>query len=157
MVRSSIQASLKSGAKHRPAGILLVLRKEEDAIRKARRLGFKLTHDPVEFVSLAGKQPTTSRKAHVVLAPIDGQSDYVVCAHLVAAIMGTWFTNASTFVSSGRTGGCQYKEQCRTRHRIFRLAVSTKLSDQSPSLMMCLSWRVWTARAWPCLTRSNGW
>ena len=38
----------------RGAGILLVLPTEEAAIRKARRLGFKLTHDPVEFVSLAG-------------------------------------------------------------------------------------------------------
>ena len=74
----------------------------------------------------------------MVLAPIDGKSDYGVCAHLAAAIMGAWFTTASSFVSDGRTGGCQYKEQCRTRKRIFKLAVSTDLSDQSPSLMMCL-------------------
>ena len=138
MVRSSIQASLKSGAKHRPAGILLVLRKEEDAIRKARRLGFKLTHDPVDFVSLVGKRPRTSRKAHVVLAPVDGKSDYAVCAHLAAAIMGAWFTNASTFVSSGRTGGCQYEERCWAQRHMFKFAVSAKLKAQSPSLEACL-------------------
>ena len=46
VVRSSIQAPLKAGAKLRPAGILLVLPTEEVAIRRARRLGFKLIHDP---------------------------------------------------------------------------------------------------------------
>ena len=138
MVRSSIQVSLKSGAKQRPAGILLVLPTEEAAIRKARRLGFKLTHDLVEFVSLVGKHPRTSRKAHVVLAPIDGKSDYAVCAHLAAVTMGAWFTNARSFVSDGRTGGCQYEERCRTRRRMFKLAVSADLQAQSPSLMVCL-------------------
>ena len=125
-------------APERPAGILLVLPTEKDAIRKARRLGFKLTHDPVEFVSLVGKQPTTSRKAHVVLAPIDGKSDYAICAHLVAVTMGTWFTDARTFVSNGRTGGCQYEERCRTRWSMFKVAASAALQEQSPSLKMCL-------------------
>ena len=94
---------MKSGAKKRLAGILLVLPTEVAAIHKARRLGFKLTHDPVEFVSLVGKRRRTSRKAHVVLAPIAVKSDYAVCAHLVAAIMGAGFTNARTFVSDSRT------------------------------------------------------
>ena len=138
VVRSSIQASLKSGAKHRPAGILLVLPTEGAAIRKARRLGFKLTHDPVEFVSLVGRTRQTSRKAHVVLAPIDGKSDYAVCAHLAAAIMGAWFSNAGTFVSSGRTGGFQYEERCKAQRRTFNIAVSADLSAQHPSLMTCL-------------------
>lgn len=139
VVRSSIQVSLKSGAKQRPAGILLVLPTEQAAIRTARRLGFKLTHDPVEFVSLVGgKRPRTPRKAHAVLAPIDGKSDYAVCAHLAAAIMGAWFTNARTFVSDGRTGGCQYEERCRARCRMFKLAVSADLQAQSPSLIACL-------------------
>ena len=144
VVRSSIPVSLKSGAKQRPAGILLVLRTEEDAIRRARRLGFKLIHDPVQFVSLVGQQPRTSRKAHAVLAPMDGKSDYAACAHLAAVIMGAWFTKASSFVSAdGRTGGCQYEERCRARRRMFKLAVSADLqaqasSAQSPSLMVCL-------------------
>ena len=138
VVRSSIPVSLKSGAQQRPAGILLVLPTEEKAIRKARRLGFKLTHDPVEFVSLVGKQPRTSRKAHVVLAPIDGKSDYAVCAHLAAVIMGAWFTNARSFVYDGRTGGCQYEERCRTRRSIFKLAASADLQAECPSLKVCL-------------------
>ena len=138
VVRSSIQVSLKSGAKQRPAGILLVLPTEEVAIRKARRLGLKLAHAPVQIASLAGKHPGTSRKAHVVLAPVDGKSDYAVCAHLAAAIMGAWFTSASAFVSDGRAGGCQYEERCRTRRRMFKLAVSADLQAQSPSLMVCL-------------------
>ena len=138
VVRSSIQVPLTS-AKQRPAGILLVLCSEKAAIRTARRLGFKLTHDPAEFVSLVGKRPGTSRKGHVVLAPIDGKSDYAVCAHIAAAIMGAWFTDARTFVSDdGRTGGCQYEEQCRARRRMFKLAVSADLQAQSPSLMVCL-------------------
>ena len=124
VVRSSIQVPLTS-AKQRPAGILLVLPQ------------FAL-HDPAEFVSLVGKRPGTSRKGHVVLAPIDGKSDYAVCAHIAAAIMGAWFTDARTFVSDGRTGGCQYEEQCRARRRMFKLAVSADLQAQSPSLMVCL-------------------
>ena len=75
----------------------------------------------------------------MVLAPIDGKSDYAVCAHIAAAIMGAWFTDARTFVSDdGRTGGCQYEEQCRARRRMFKLAVSADLQAQSPSLMVCL-------------------
>ena len=138
VVRSSIPASLKSGAPERPAGILLALPTELDAIRRARRLGFKVTHDPVEFVSLVGKQLTTSRKAHAVLAPVDGKSDYAICAHLVAVIMGTWFTDARTFVSNGQVGGCQYKECCRTRRSMFRVAVSAALQEEIPSLKVCL-------------------
>ena len=138
VVRSSIQVSLKSGAKQRLAGILLVLPTEEAAIRKAHQLGFKLTHDPVKFVKLVGKQSRTSQKAHVVLAPIDGTSDYAVCAHRMSVIMGAWFTNAKSFVSDGRTGGCQYEERCRTQHRMFKLAVSADLQAQSPSLKVCL-------------------
>ena len=105
----------------------------------ARLVGLgKLTHDPVDFVSLVGKRPRTSRKAHVVLAPIDGKSDYAVCAHLAAAIMGAWFSNAGTFVSSGRTGGCQYEERCWAQRHMFKFAVSAKLKAQSPSLEACL-------------------
>ena len=137
MVRSSIQVPLTS-AKQRHAGILLVLRSEKAAIDTARRLGFKLTHDPVEFVSLVGRTRQTSRKAHVVLAPIDVKSDYAVCAHLAAAIMGAWFSNAGTFVSSGRIGGFQYKERCKARRRTFIIAASADLSAQHPSLMTCL-------------------
>ena len=74
-----------------------------------------------------------------MLEPMDGKSDYAACAHLAAVIMGAWFTNASSFVSAdGRTGGCQYEERCRTRRRMFKLAVSADLQAQSPSLKACL-------------------
>ena len=116
----------------------MVLPTEQAAIRKAVRLGFKLTRDPVEFVSEVGKRPGSSRKAHVVLAPIDGQSDYAVCAHIAAAIMGAWFTDAKSFVSDGRSRGCQCEERCKTRRSLFKLAASADLRVECPSLVLLL-------------------
>ena len=138
VVRSSIQPTVAAGAP-RNAGILLALPTEQAAIKRARRLGFKLTKDPVEFVSVVGKCPGSSRKAHVVLAPTDGQSDYAVCAHLAATIMGAWYTDARSFMSAdGRSRGCQYKERCKTRRCIFKLAASADLQAELPSLELLL-------------------
>ena len=84
------------------------------------------------------EQPTTSPKARAMLPPIDEKADYAVCVHLVAVIMHAWFATARTFVSNGRTGGCQYEERCRTQRSIFELAVSADMQAQSPSLKVSL-------------------
>ena len=73
-----------------------------------------------------------------MLPPIDEKADYAVCVHLVAVIMHAWFATARTFVSNGRTGGCQYEERCRTQRSIFELAVSADMQAQSPSLKVSL-------------------
>ena len=136
VVRSSVRLSAAAEAQPRDAGLLLVLPTEHAAKQKAVRLGFKLARDPVEFVTEVGKRPGSSRKAHVVLAPIDGQSDYAVCAHIAAAIMGAWFTDAKSFVSDGRSLGCQYEERCKTRRCLFKLAASADLQEELPSLVL---------------------
>ena len=108
VVRSSVQASVAAEAQSRDAGILLARQRDGAAIQKAHRLGFKLIHNPVELVSVVGERPRSSLKAHVVLAPVEGQSDYVVCAHIAAAIMGAWYTvgavGASTRSGVGHHG-----------------------------------------------------
>ena len=141
VVRSIAQASVAAEAQPLDAGILLARQMDGAAIQKAQRFGFKLIHDPVEFVSMVGNRPRSNLKAHVVLAPvaIEGESDYVVCAHIAAAIMGAWYTDAKSFcVLDGRSCGCQYKERCRTPRCTFKLAASADLQAQCLSLMLLL-------------------
>ena len=126
VLRSCLQPALdQKDAPPRLAGILLALPKEEQARRQASRLGFKLVQDPVEFVSQVGRQAMSSRKGHVVLAPAAGDSDYAVCARIAAVIMGAWYTDAKSFISAGRTSGCQY--ELLARRSKFRLSVSAGL------------------------------
>ena len=135
--RSCLQPALdQKDAPPRLAGILLALPKEEQACRQASRLGFKLVQDPVEFVSQVGRQAMSSRKGHVVLAPAAGDSDYAVCARIAAVIMGAWYTDAKSFISEGRTSGCQYEVLAR-RSKI-RLAVSADLQERCPSVVLLM-------------------
>ena len=135
VVRSCLQPALDAPA--RQAGILLALPKEDQACRQASRLGFKVVHDPVQFVSQVGRQALSSRKGHVVLAPAAGDSDYAVCARIAAVIMGAWYTDARHFISVGRTSGCQY--EVLARQSTFRLAVPADLQERCPSVVGCIS------------------
>ena len=137
VLRCCLQPALdQKDAPPRLAGILLALPKEERACRQASRLGFKLVQDPVEFVSQVGRQNMSSRKGHVVLAPAAGDSDYAVCARIAAVIMGAWYTDAKSFISAGRTSGCQY--EVLARRSKFRLAVSADLQARCPSVMLLM-------------------
>ena len=137
VLRSCLQPALdQKDAPPRLAGILLALPKEEQACRQASRLGFKLVQDPVEFVSQVGRQAMSSRKGHVVLAPAAGDSDYAVCARIAAVIMGAWYTDAKSFISAGRTSGCQY--EVLARRSKFRLAVSADLQERCPSVVLLM-------------------
>ena len=137
VVRSSLQPALDlKDVPPLPAGILLALPKDEQARRKASRLGFKLVQDPVEFVSEVGRQAISSRTGHVVVAPAAGDSDYAVCARIAAVIMGAWYTDAKHFISAGRTSGCQYEELVRRSK--FRLAVSADLQERCPSVVLLM-------------------
>ena len=60
VVRSSVQVSVAAEAQPRDAGILLARQRDGAAIQKAHRLGYKLIHNPVEFVSVVGKRPRSS-------------------------------------------------------------------------------------------------
>jgi hypothetical protein len=136
VLRSCLQPAIQTDAPPRLAGILLALPKEEQARRKASRLGFKLVQDPVEFVSEVGRQAISSRTGHVVVAPAAGDSDYAVCARIAAVIMGAWYTDAKHFISAGRTSGCQYEELVRRSK--FRLAVSADLQERCPSVVLLM-------------------
>ena len=50
-------------------GIMLVRWYDEDAWRKAQRLRFQVTSDPVDFVAKVAQVPQSKGKGHVVLAP----------------------------------------------------------------------------------------
>ena len=134
VLRSCLQPALDAPA--RQAGILLALPKEGQACNLAKRLGFKLVQDPVEFVSQVGRQAKSSHKGHVVLAPAIGDSDYAVCARIAAVFMGAWCTDASSFISAGKTSGCQY--EVLVRQSKFRLAVSDDLNKRCPSVVLLM-------------------
>ena len=99
-------------------------------------LGFKHVSDPVEFVSKVVKHIMSPHKGHVVLAPTIGDSDYAVCARIAAMFMGAWCTDASSFISDGKTSGCQY--EMLVRQSKFRLAVSDHLSKRCPSVVLLM-------------------
>ena len=88
------------------------------------------------FVSRVARQAMSSSKGHVVLAPAAGDSDYAVCARIAAVIMGAWYTDAQSFISAGRTTGCQYEGLARESK--FRLAVSDGLKARFPSIELLM-------------------
>ena len=57
-------------------------------------------------------------------------------ALMTAVIMGAWYTDAQSFISAGRTSGCQY--EVLARQSKFRLAVSDDLNKRCPSVVLLM-------------------
>ena len=60
----------KHMAPTRKAGIMLVRLEGREARCKGQRLRFSLTSDPLDFVAKALKVPSSTKKGHVVIAPL---------------------------------------------------------------------------------------
>ena len=50
--------------------------------------------------------------------------------------MGAWYTDAQSFISAGRTSGCQY--EVLARQSKFRLAVSADFQERCPSVVLLM-------------------
>lgn len=111
-------------------GILLVRMQDKEARRKAQRMRFHLTSDPVEFVTKVGKQRGAKRKGHVVLAPHE-HTDYAVAAKMAAAAMGAFYTTPEDFVKDDH--GVMYTPSYKSSTKTFHVAVSAQLGDVCPT------------------------
>ena len=125
------------GPARRP-GIMLVRLTDEEALRKAQKLRFQVTSDPVDFVAKVARVPASMQKGHVVLAPpVD--TDYSLCAMIAAALMGCFYATPQDFLKEGGPPrGIMYKEKLKSSQHCFHVAVSAPLADEMPTLPQLL-------------------
>ena len=86
------------------AGIALVRPEDTIARRKADRLRFNVTGDPLKFVSQVLKVPDSAKKEHFVIARV-GDSEYSVNACIAAALLGAF---------ARRLRSSKKRKNCRT-------------------------------------------
>ena len=113
-------------------GIMLVRLSDAEAVQKARRLRFRLTSDPVDFVAQVASAPGSRGLGHVVLTP-PATTDFAVCAAFAAAFMGCFQATAQDFMRASPRG-VTYVESFRDARRDFRIAVSADLAAENPTL-----------------------
>ena len=90
---------------------MLVRLRDIEARRKAEKLGFQLTTDPLEFVTKIVRAPACMRKGHVVLAPLV-DTDCSLSARIVAALVGAFIIHHAT--------GCSQSGRIAARHHVHR-------------------------------------
>jgi len=116
------------------AGVALVRLEDSNARRKAERLRFNVTGDPLKFVAQVLKVPGSAKKEHVVIAPV-GDSEYSVNAKIAAALLGAFCTTPEEFENAeGLPRGIKYTEKYRNPKHSFHLAVSASLAKARPTL-----------------------
>ena len=135
VVRSHAQTRLgcisQSESSLRP-GLMLVLLSEQNAVRKAQKLRFRVTSDPVDFASQVARIPRSQRRGHVVLAS-PTSTDFAVCAAVAAALMGCFHAAPNDFLSSSPRG-ITYSASYSDPATAFHLAVSADLAQEFPTL-----------------------
>ena len=117
-------------------GIMLVRWYDEDAWRKAQRLRFQVTSDPVDFVAKVAQVPQSKGKGHVVLAP-PADTDFSVSGAIAAAFLGCFYATPKDFLSPSPSG-ITYKEKCKSSKQHFHVAVSASLATELPTLPQLL-------------------
>ena len=126
------------------AGIILAPGDYKHAREKAFRMRFHAVHDPKDFVDRV-LRATDPGKGHVVLAPTPAETDYAVCAQIVAAFMGSFFTTAEKFcedVPCGITYKALYRQpevkKEKKKHITHTVAVAADLGFKFPNLELVL-------------------
>ena len=119
------------------AGIMLVRLEDKAAMSVGLRLRFALTRDPLEFVAKAIKVAASTKKGHVVIAPLE-DTDFALSAAFAAALLGTFSATPRDFQNPDRDHprGIMYKQAYKNQS--FHLAVSAALADKFPTLQRLL-------------------
>jgi hypothetical protein len=87
-----------------PAGIALGRRRDVAAFERARRLGFRCMEDPVDFVrAMAKTRSKAPGRGHLVLVPLNVQTDFVYAARLAASLVGAYVADETNFSSTNYT------------------------------------------------------
>jgi len=130
------------------AGIVLVRLTDTEARKRAQKLGFQFTSDPIAFVTMVSKVPASAKKGHVVLAPLL-DTDYSISAHITAALLGAFYATPEDFASAARPEdfarefgeaprGIMYTEKLKSPKDSFHVAVSEALATDFPTLPQLL-------------------
>ena len=121
------------------AGVMLARLEDVEARRKAQRLGFSLTTDPLDFVARVIKVPASARKGHVVLAPV-ADTDYALSSTIAAALLGCFYATSQDFLKNddGSPSGIAYKGNFKNPKHSFHVAASAALAGELPTLPQVL-------------------
>ena len=113
---------------------MLVRRGDKDACLKARRLKFKLVHEPAQFVQRCNQQQkkAAQKTGHVVSAV--PATDFGIAAQLAGAFVGAYFTSPTNFAKQDLPRGIQYKEKLWSSTTSYHLAVTAGLQEERPTL-----------------------
>ena len=95
---------------------MLVRMQDAEARSKAQRLRFRLTCDPLEFVSQVNREPAAKTKGHVVLAP-NQLTDFAVAAKIAATAMGAFFATPEDYAKYDESQGVMYARSCNSAKR----------------------------------------
>ena len=115
-------------------GWMLVREQDAEARRKAQLWKFRLTSDPVDFVTRVARIPGSKCNGHAVLAP-PVETDFALSALIAAGFMGAFFADPNDFVKQGREPrGITYTETWKSSKIKFHVAVSTALAKDFPTL-----------------------
>ena len=112
--------------------MLLVCRNDKEAVRKAQLLRFKVTSDPVDFVTQVGRIPKTLGQGHVVLVP-PVPSDFAVCGAIAAALLGCFQATPKDFLCASPRG-ITFTQAYTDPAKAFHVAVSAGLAEEYPTL-----------------------
>ena len=138
VIRSSVQPSAARDLEDLPslrAGFALLRAKDQKASNVARHRGFSCTSDPVDFVKRVVADSATSKRGHLVLAPVSEISDFAVCARIAAVLLGTYFADSEDFVNKGETAVANTTSSGKIRVRLF---VSLSRTASKLHFQVCL-------------------
>ena len=137
MPRQDLRAATLAWPPRAPPGLMLVRLADEQARRKAQRLGFRLFHDPVDFLACLVKQDRKAalKKGRVVLAATtDTGTDFDIAAQIVAVFIGAFYTTPREFAQQESPRGVQYAEKLRSSATTYHVAVTAALQADRPTL-----------------------
>ena len=125
---------------------MLVRRHDEEARRKAQRLRFQVTSDPMDIVAKVDQVPSSKGKGHVVLAP-PADTDFSVSGMIAVALMGCFYATPKDFLSPSPSG-IAYTEKYKGSKQSFHVAASAALATELPTLPQLLR-GIAQAAEWP--------
>lgn len=120
-------------------GLMLARLGDAGARRKGQQMKFKLTSDPVEFVTRAARVPASSGKGNVVLVPVTN-TDYSLSAQIAAALMGGYTATAQDFQDDTKRPLCgvMHQERYKASKQTYHVAVSARLAEDFPTVPQVL-------------------
>ena len=133
------RSSGHSESKSAPPGVALVRATDVAAVAQAKKQGFVVTSDALEFIEkVLSARARTPRKEHVVLVTPAAVTDFAVAARLVSAFLGTYRADPAQFLKREADCGCAFAPRYNRKGACFQAAVSASFIEAFPTAVSAL-------------------